>query len=682
MPPGQAVHDIQGRPIILHKEINRDEQYVYSTVERRPEVIAKISLDPLEPRQAERLKALVAARSGTLEDISTWPMTTLHEPAGRPLGFMMLRVDRQEQREVRELYHPTRITPRSWPERLQVAARIAQAFHRLHGAGQVMGNVNGRNILVSPRGDVRLVNVDTYQARTATHVIPSVPGLPEFTPPELQGKGHLLERTANHDLFGLAVILFRLVMDGQHPYAGVPVGRAMPTPGEAIAADLFAYSAAPHPGVQSPPGTPSLSTLSPTVQALFERAFSAAHAQRPGGSEWHTALTDMTASLHPCHANASHLRVPGQPCQQCQQEQAGRDRGVPASVLNEQKNALNHLWQKVQAVRTPEKPTSTSAPELPRTAELPPLPLNLPAAPRSLLGGPGLEHALRWLVRLAVLAAMFSVVYAVQKSFLSAFVIVTLVVMALTLGRRFSVDWDGMIINFQNWEGRLVERLLPTNKQAQAYYAAIEARRAEHRAAFKELRDQYAALEHEYRDRSAFARYQLALSSLDQRRRRLLQQEQQGDAMQNLVQEYRVEALNDYLKRQPLQSGIVPELTSRLALHLSTMGVKRASDVQGEKLKVVRPELATELLAWRDDLTHFFQFNENSIPQARLAEAQQKQQMGQRSEFRQFEHDARKFMNTDWQAEEQEFLEQLQTLKAQAKQRQKALKALDDLAAR
>ena len=93
-------------------------------------------------------------------------------------------------------------------------------------------------------------------------------------------------------------------------------------------------------------------------------------------------------------------------------------------------------------------------------------------------------------------------------------------------------------------------------------------------------------------------------------------------------------------------------------------------------------ELATELLAWRDDLTHFFQFNENSIPQARLAEAQQKQQMGQRSEFRQFEHDARKFMNTDWQAEEQEFLEQLQTLKAQAKQRQKALKALDDLAAR
>ena len=71
MPPGQAVHDIQGRPIILHKEINRDEQYAYSTVERRPEVIAKISLDPLEPRQAERLKALVAARSGTLEDVST-----------------------------------------------------------------------------------------------------------------------------------------------------------------------------------------------------------------------------------------------------------------------------------------------------------------------------------------------------------------------------------------------------------------------------------------------------------------------------------------------------------------------------------------------------------------------------------------------------------------------------------
>lgn len=681
MPPGQAVHDIQGRPIILHKELSRDEQYAYFTVERRPEVIAKIALDPLEPRQAERLAALVAARTGPLEDISTWPITTLHDPSGKVVGFMMLRVERQEHREVREVYHPARVTPRSWPERLQVAARIAQAFHILHGAGQVMGDVNGRHILVSPRGHVRFVNVDSYQATSATQVIPGSSGLPDFTPPELQGKGHQVARTADHDLFGLAVLIFRLLMDGHHPYSGTPVGHPMPGPGEAIAAHQFAYSGTPRPGVQQPPGTPSLNTLSPAVQALFERAFAVSPQPRPSAREWHVALTDMAASLEPCPVDTTHLHVKGQPCQACQQ-QASNDRTTPTSILTEQKNTLETLWQKVQQVRTPEKPTTTSAPELPRTAELPPLPLNLPAAPRAFLSGQAVEMGLRWTVRLAVLAVIFSAVYAIQKSVLSAFVIVGLVVMALTLGRRFSVDWDGMITNFQNWEGRMVDGLLPTSKQTQTYYASIEARRAEHRAAFKELRDQYTNLENEYRDRSAFARYQLSLSSLDQRRRRLMQHEQQGDATQNLVQEYRLDALNDYLKRQSLHSGIVPELTSRLALHLSTMGVRRAFDVQGEKLKVVRPELATELLAWRDDLVNFFQFDEQSIPRARLAEAQQKQQMGQRSEFRQFEHDARKFINTDWQAEEHEFLEQLQTLKAQAKQRQRALKALDDLAAK
>ena len=50
-------------------------------------------------------------------------------------------------------------------------------------------------------------------------------GKPEFTPPELQGRlfAHL-DRAPEHDLFGLAVLIFQLLMEGTHPFAGVFLG--------------------------------------------------------------------------------------------------------------------------------------------------------------------------------------------------------------------------------------------------------------------------------------------------------------------------------------------------------------------------------------------------------------------------------------------------------------------------
>lgn len=681
MTVGLDVRDAQGRPVMLHKEINHDDLYAFYTVERRPEVVAKIAYDPLEPRQAAKLSALTAVRTTKLEDSSAWPLMTLHDRAGKVTGFMMVRLDGQDYQQLREYFAPARITPRNWAERLKLATNLAQAFAALHAAGQVCGNVNGRQILVSGRGQVRLVNVDSYQARMEGQVIPAAPNRVEYIPPELQGKGRLTEQTQNHDLFGLAVLIFHLLMAGQHPYSGVPTSGPMPSPSAAITANLFAYSRQPRPGVQRPAGGPSLDTLSPTVQELFERAFAPVPGPRPTANEWHTALLDMQSSLEACDVHSSHTRVHGQPCQQCQIE-AGAGGEPQWKQPADLKGSIDRLWQQVQAVRAPDRPASTGTPELAKTTALPPLPLNLPNPPPSLLKPQAVELLFRWVVRLSLIALIFLVVYTIQKSVLAAIIEIGILVFLMTLGRRFSVDWDGMIVNFQNWEGRILERFLPGNRRWEAYYGAVDARRKELQGNFKHLRAQYQALEEQYRDRNAFARYQAELTHLDQRRRRLLQFENQGDAVQHLISEYRQEALTDYLRQQPLQPGIVPELTSKMALHLSTMGIRRASDLQPEKLKVVRPQLAKQLTEWRDDLVQFFQFSENSIPPGRLAEARQKQQMHQRSDFRQFEQDARRFMNTDWQAQEHEFLEEMQNLKAQAKQHQQALKALDGLAAK
>jgi DNA-binding helix-hairpin-helix protein with protein kinase domain len=45
----------------------------------------------------------------------------------------------------------------------------------------------------------------------------------QFTPPEIQkSRQHFrMERTANHDNFGLAILIFQLLFFGRHPYSGV-----------------------------------------------------------------------------------------------------------------------------------------------------------------------------------------------------------------------------------------------------------------------------------------------------------------------------------------------------------------------------------------------------------------------------------------------------------------------------
>ncbi len=71
---------------------------------------------------------------------------------------------------------------------------------------------------------ITLVDVDSFQVSDSTSgaIFRCPVGKPEFTPPELQGKAFAdIDRTFAHDLFGLAVGMFRLLMEGIHPFNGV-----------------------------------------------------------------------------------------------------------------------------------------------------------------------------------------------------------------------------------------------------------------------------------------------------------------------------------------------------------------------------------------------------------------------------------------------------------------------------
>ena len=102
-------------------------------------------------------------------------------------------------------------------------------------------------------------------------------------------------RTPNHDNFGLAVIIFRLLFAGRHPFSGRWQGQGdAPSIEDAIKASRYAYSQRRKTGLQPPGNALSGDALPDTIRDLFERSFDprATNGGRPTAEQWMTAFVD------------------------------------------------------------------------------------------------------------------------------------------------------------------------------------------------------------------------------------------------------------------------------------------------------------------------------------------------------------------------------------------------------
>lgn len=195
----------------------------------------------------------------------------------------------------------------------RTAGNVAAVVGALHECGYVIGDINESNILVTETALVTLVDTDSFQVRDPeTGITYRCPvGKLEFTPPELQGKNfNDIDQTPEHDLFGLGVLLFQLLMEGTHPFAGVYQGEGDPPPiSERIAAGHFPYgnlSVLCRPVPIAPP----LEILSPKLQQLFVQCFEEGHInpqKRPNPIAWQQALREAENSLIPCGVNEQHV---------------------------------------------------------------------------------------------------------------------------------------------------------------------------------------------------------------------------------------------------------------------------------------------------------------------------------------------------------------------------------------
>lgn len=301
---------IDNKPIPLGNRVGKGGEGEVYLIGSDSRFAVKLYTTPDLKAKKAKIKAMVDAKLASQSDLVAFPQSLAFDSKGLFVGFVMRLV--VEHRPIHELYAPGS-RKHHFPQAdyrflIRTASNFARAVASVHKAGCVIGDINHSGILVSKVATVSLIDADSFQfSRMGSDFLCKV-GVPEYTPPELQG-GSLSSvlRTQNHDAFGLAVLLFQLLFMGRHPFVGSVRSGDIPPLHENIRNFRYVYTDTKNVGMDQPPGTPSIEDFSPEISGLFDRAFLQSGVNnRPGADAWIKALEKLEASLVQCSINPLH----------------------------------------------------------------------------------------------------------------------------------------------------------------------------------------------------------------------------------------------------------------------------------------------------------------------------------------------------------------------------------------
>jgi DNA-binding helix-hairpin-helix protein with protein kinase domain len=313
MPSLTNVYSAAGHSILIGKELGKGGEGSVFAIEGHSQLAAKLYHKDKAADRAEKISAMTSARWHVAATNVAFPIEPLFDQTKHFLGFTMRRVGGHHP--IHNLYSPTsRKTSfpktNSFPFLLRTAANIARALADVHRTGCVVGDINHSGILIADDATSTLIDCDSFQAKTASKLFLCKVGVPEFTPPELQGKRFdQLPRTTNHDSFGLAIIIFNLLFMGRHPFAGTFLGRGDMPLETAIEQFRFAYSVRKtETKMAPPPGVPLLTDIPLEMRDAFETAFGhvGATVGRPKPADWVRLIESAEKQVTQCKSNAAH----------------------------------------------------------------------------------------------------------------------------------------------------------------------------------------------------------------------------------------------------------------------------------------------------------------------------------------------------------------------------------------
>lgn len=495
----------------------------------------------------------------------------------------------------------------------------------------MVGDVNQKNVMVSARATVQFVDCDSFQVRSPSGKIYRCGvGVPEYTPPELQGRSFKdFDRHPHHDLFGLAVLVFHLLMMGRHPFSGVYSGHGDMPLEKAIQGGHFAYARDSRATRMSPPpNTLPVTILDASLLQLFERAFlGQATQKRPSAMEWKQALDGLMQSLTKCRVDPRHV-YPGSAaaCPWCYLTGTAGILfflpGVQPAGATGRAVDVAALWEEIGRLSFP--PTDYQRPRPTVSPQGRPVPASIPPVTRRpvLLPTPTMQQTSdRFLLRMAQIG------FAVGLLLLPLAAPVALVCLIgfggwwayylLAQGhhrRQAAREFDRELAKVNAANEALKEQWRRDNAAWRAEYKRREAELANARAKLVELEE--AVKQAGKTGRGKFETWKSTLSKskvlLEEARR------EHTRAIEDLSRQAASLQLAQHLDTFLIRDAKLKGISGDRLLSLGSFGIETALDVDmlpTVKVPGIGPVLGKRLIDWRNDLARDFK-PQSGVPRA------------------------------------------------------------------
>lgn len=303
-----AVYKIRQSPYVV-KILNAES--LKSDKSREAKLKVMIDSHPFENAQAET-KHTVA-----------WPKALVYDEHKKFVGYTMPSILKAP-----ELHLITNPSNRKTKDEISlqnlylIAYNIAIIFDSLHKNNIVVGDISSKNILVNDDTGVAMVDCDSMQITEDNGTVYKCKvGTPEYTSPELHGKDLATQlRTVNHDCFGLAVIIFQLLMQGNNPFSGrqdIHDEEIVDLTNHCKINHIFPYDTmTPNKSIMVPLMAPDFEKCIPVnMQKLFKQAFTTD--LRPTAEMWKKELGSALLSMTRCKKNPNHRHPQQTECTFC-----------------------------------------------------------------------------------------------------------------------------------------------------------------------------------------------------------------------------------------------------------------------------------------------------------------------------------------------------------------------------
>ncbi|MEM7533417.1 MAG: hypothetical protein AAF639_14640 [Chloroflexota bacterium] len=317
--------------LTINEIIGRGGEATIHNIHNQTALAAKLYHEPSRDHE-QKLQAMMVApprqTSGSTHTPIAWPRECLYNQ-GRFVGFVMPKIN--DSSPIFNYYNPSKRSSAypgfNWRYLHRTARNLAAVVASVHQSRHVIGDINESNVLVNNSALVSLVDTDSFQIEASDGTLFHCPvGKAEFMPPELQGESLSdTKRTEFHDRFGLAVLLFRLLMEGYHPFAAVLQDETIQERVDlfCIREGIFPYAtnytvgqrfSKKHQQATPPPKAPPLQMLHPAIRRGFQQTFVMGYRHpemRLSASEWKLALTKAEQALITCkndHVFSEHTQ--------------------------------------------------------------------------------------------------------------------------------------------------------------------------------------------------------------------------------------------------------------------------------------------------------------------------------------------------------------------------------------